>query len=150
MSRHIVESFDKAEQLLSEIIAGCGNKYGMPCTAGNHCFCKSDNKTDSTTTMQQQQQQVSQLNDMPDVMTQNLTGLEDTQPIRDGTGRSSGRMSMRMSLGGLLGRHSLTSNTTFGRAMSGLSALSIDWENMDDFDINVDHSEGINNDIVQQ
>eukprot|EP00985_Skeletonema_marinoi_P030104 scaffold30536_cov73-Skeletonema_marinoi.AAC.1 len=32
--------------------------------------------------------------------------------------------------------------------MSGLSALSIDWENMDDFDINVDHSEGINNDIV--
>jgi hypothetical protein len=34
--------------------------------------------------------------------------------------------------------------------MSGLSALSIDWENMDDFDINVDHSEGINNDIVNR
>jgi hypothetical protein len=29
--------------------------------------------------------------------------------------------------------------------MSGLSALSIDWENMDDFDINVDHSAHINN-----
>lgn len=71
-------------------------------------------------------------------------------PIRDGPGRPAGRMSMRMSLGGMLGRHSLTSNTTFGRAMSGLSALSIDWENMDDFDINVDHSEGINNDIVNQ
>jgi hypothetical protein len=43
-------------------------------------------------------------------------------------------------------RHmSLTSETTFGRAMSGLSALSIDWENLDDFDVEVDHSAHINN-----
>lgn len=40
---------------------------------------------------------------------------------------------------------SLTSETTFGRAMSGLSALSIDWENLDDFDVEVDHSAHINN-----
>lgn len=40
---------------------------------------------------------------------------------------------------------SITSENTFGRAMSGLSALSIDWENMDDFDVNVDHSAHINN-----
>jgi hypothetical protein len=39
---------------------------------------------------------------------------------------------------------SITSEATFGRAMSGLSALSIDWENMEDFDVNVDHSEHIN------
>jgi hypothetical protein len=44
----------------------------------------------------------------------------------------------------------MASETTFGRAMSGLSALSIDWDNMDDFDVNVDHSEGINNDIIQR
>lgn len=140
MSNHIFESFDKAQKLVSDLAAGCGKKYGMPCTAGNHCFCKSDNV-----------EEVSRLNDMPDTTSQaNLIGAEDTQPIlRDGTGRS-GRMSMRMSLGGLLGRHSLTSHTTFGRAMSGLSALSIDWENMEDFDINVDHSEGINNDIVNR
>ena len=31
-----------------------------------------------------------------------------------------------------------------GRTMSGLSALSIDWENMEDFDVNVDHSSHIN------
>jgi hypothetical protein len=37
------------------------------------------------------------------------------------------------------------SEVSYGRAMSGLSALSIDWENMDDFDINVDHSAHINN-----
>jgi len=40
---------------------------------------------------------------------------------------------------------SITSENTFGRAMSGLSALSIDWENMEDFDVNVDHSAHINN-----
>jgi hypothetical protein len=39
---------------------------------------------------------------------------------------------------------SVTSEMTFGRAMSGLSALSIDWENLDDFDVDVDHSENVN------
>lgn len=43
---------------------------------------------------------------------------------------------------------SLTSETNFGRAMSGLSALSIDWENMEDFDVNVDLSAHINNNYV--
>lgn len=38
---------------------------------------------------------------------------------------------------------SITSETTFGRAMSGLSALSIDWENLEDFDLEVDHSAAI-------
>jgi hypothetical protein len=51
-----------------------------------------------------------------------------------------------ISFGGNGLRHmSFTSEAqSFGRAMSGLSALSIDWENMDDFDINVDHSSHIN------
>jgi hypothetical protein len=142
MSKLIFESFDRAEQLVSELISGCGAKYGMPCTAGNHCFCKAGNTSSDNTAPEPQ---VAQLND---AIHSNLNGAEESQPIRDGTGRN--RMSMRMSLGGLLGRHSLTSHTTFGRAMSGLSALSIDWENMDDFDINVDHSEGINNDIVNE
>lgn len=58
----------------------------------------------------------------------------------------------RMSLMGQMqqnnGRQSLMgrmSHVSYGRAMSGLSALSIDWENMDDFDVNVDHSAHINN-----
>lgn len=46
------------------------------------------------------------------------------------------------------GRMSIASEETFGRAMSGLSALSIDWENMDDFDVNVDHSAHINSDVA--
>jgi hypothetical protein len=45
---------------------------------------------------------------------------------------------LRMSLTGRM------SEVSYGRAMSGLSALSIDWENMEDFDINVDHSAHIN------
>ena len=49
---------------------------------------------------------------------------------------SYGNNGMRGSLRGM----SVTSETTFGRAMSGLSALSIDWENLDDFDLEVDHS----------
>lgn len=59
-----------------------------------------------------------------------------------GGGSSSGMFGMGA------GRHmSITSDTTFGRAMSGLSALSIDWENMEDFDVNVDHSAHIDNSI---
>ena len=46
---------------------------------------------------------------------------------------------LRMSLSGRM------SEVSYGRAMSGLSALSIDWENMEDFDINVDHSAHVNN-----
>lgn len=45
------------------------------------------------------------------------------------------------------GRAMSFGEASYGRAMSGLSALSIDWENMDDFDINVDHSAHINNGI---
>ncbi len=65
-----------------------------------------------------------------------------------------GRQSIgRLSFGGIGGPgrlFSLTSETTFARSMSGLSALSIDWENMDDFDVNLDHSAGINNDIINR
>ncbi|KAL3916420.1 MAG: hypothetical protein SGILL_005188, partial [Bacillariaceae sp.] len=46
---------------------------------------------------------------------------------------------LRMSLSGRM------SEVSYGRAMSGLSALSIDWENMEDFDISVDHSAHVNN-----
>lgn len=45
-----------------------------------------------------------------------------------------------LSFGRVLKRMSLTSEAGLGRAMSGLSALSIDWENMEDFDVSVDHS----------
>ena len=58
--------------------------------------------------------------------------------------RRSTRNPSIISYGGLRNM-SINSETTFGRAMSGLSALSIDWENLEDFDLDVDHSAHINN-----
>lgn len=58
--------------------------------------------------------------------------------------RRSQRNPSIISYGGLRNM-SINSETTFGRAMSGLSALSIDWENLEDFDVEVDHSAHINN-----
>ena len=143
MNRGTVEVFDKAAELVTQYIAGCGKKYGMQCTAGEHCHCKADER------------RVAGGNQYEQPLQQDGSGEEAGGAApRAGRSRLSmrmslGRMSGRMSLGGLSGLSNLTSGeTTFGRAMSGLSALSIDWENMEDFDINVDHSEGINNDIV--
>jgi len=59
--------------------------------------------------------------------------------------RSSLRNPSILSYGGGLRNMSMASDATFGRAMSGLSALSIDWENLEDFDLEVDHSAHINN-----
>jgi hypothetical protein len=61
-----------------------------------------------------------------------------------GEGRRASRNPSIISFGGVRGM-SVSSEATFGRAMSGLSALSIDWENLEDFDVNVDHSAHINN-----
>ena len=58
------------------------------------------------------------------------------------SGQRTKRNSSILSFGGRA--HSF-GEASYGRAMSGLSALSIDWENMDDFDLNVDHSAHINN-----
>jgi len=72
-------------------------------------------------------------------------------------GSSMGQMPMRASMAqrasiisfggnGLRNMSFVSEAASFGRAMSGLSALSIDWENMEDFDVNLDHSSHINND----
>lgn len=62
-------------------------------------------------------------------------------------GMGSGRNSLTsVPFGGRVGHSmSVMPENTFGRTMSGLSSLSIDWENMEDFDVNVDHSAHINN-----
>jgi hypothetical protein len=80
--------------------------------------------------------EIAPINDLPTSTVQFQNG--------DGGGRKK-RNSSILSYGNGLRGMSLTSETTFGRAMSGLSALSIDWENLDDFDLEVDHSAHINN-----
>jgi len=70
---------------------------------------------------------------------QNLVDVQNLEgQASNGGGMSFMRRNSRL-------RQSVTSEAGFGRAMSGLSALSIDWENMEDFDVNIDHSSHINN-----
>lgn len=74
----------------------------------------------------------------------NLGGSYSNLHTAAATARASLRNPSILSYGGGLRNMSLASDATFGRAMSGLSALSIDWENLDDFDLEVDHSAHIN------
>jgi hypothetical protein len=152
-----LEAFDKAERLLSELADGCTRRTGQPCVAGNQCFCRSSS---SDVVAEEKQGEASHESDENHGFTSYELPIQDSVPsggmdgnLNSGVSsrRERTRPSFRMSFGGPggLGRFSMASETTFGRAMSGLSALSIDWENMDDFDVTVDHSEGINNDVIQ-
>jgi hypothetical protein len=70
------------------------------------------------------------------------------QPVSENQRDMVSRNLSIISFGGNMRHMSITSEATFGRAMSGLSALSIDWENMEDFDVNIDHSAHINNGMM--
>eukprot|EP00980_Cylindrotheca_fusiformis_P023815 scaffold11032_cov122-Cylindrotheca_fusiformis.AAC.16 len=66
----------------------------------------------------------------------------------DGGGMMQDRAQRNPSIISFGGRNmSFASRRSYGRAMSGLSALAIDWENMEDFDVDVDHSAHINNNM---
>lgn len=89
----------------------------------------------------QQQSQVPALHNQPAVQHQQQLGHG-----RASQGEPAQRNPSVISFGNNLRHMSMSSEATFGRAMSGLSALSIDWENLDDFDVDVDHSAHINYD----
>lgn len=199
MNTRIFEAFDEREQQVTDYMAGCGQKYGMPCTCGPDCRCKncSEHCKESQHAQREIQGQTSggccapanglptsgmepqgMMYQMPQsamdvggamLSSPGVMSLVASQQRPDGfpmaqrspsfvesdqmvTSRSPSMLAMRnssiLSYGQNYGRHmSINSETTFGRAMSGLSALSIDWENMEDFDVNVDHSAHINNGI---
>ena len=240
MNTRMFEAFSEREKQVTDYMAGCGMKYGMDCTCGPDCRCKScplheeeqklrqlgniepntylspmgiTSSFDYASSMQHghgmysstndnQQKQSSDygfngyseqkpssdsgfntyestvpfnhdaagLYDMIDAVreSQQQTTLNEDHlsPLMLGNNhqntiapnqqrrlsrirnssvlsygnRGSVREGNRSSVRGM----SITSETTFGRAMSGLSALSIDWENLDDFDLDVDHSAHIN------
>jgi hypothetical protein len=169
MNTRIFEAFNTREQQVKDYMAGCGKKYGMPCTCGTDCRCTTcEEHCKSKPPQQQQHHDLQSLQDYS-------VSSDHMQPPADipmdhvfGPGAAAAAISSPdvarprhslasrnpsiLSFGGVLKRMSLTSEATFGRAMSGLSALSIDWENMEDFDVNVDHSAHIkydNNDAKQ-
>lgn len=145
MNTRIFDAFITREKQVSEYMAGCGQQYGMPCTCGPNCRCANcsehcrsskadalDNCCNSSTIFP------------TDASTMSDFGAY-IQPAQDNPKENVTRNLSIISFGGNMRHMSMTSEATYGRAMSGLSALSIDWENMEDFDVNVDHSAHINN-----
>jgi hypothetical protein len=206
MNARLFEAFEARAEHVKEYMAGCGQKYGMPCTCGPACRCENcsehckQNRADApgrschnnnSMAVALSQMQNGVFNDHygggmmggppPQISTTNMNsfggggdpmgqmhvyggasgmngelsplgGAEDeigmphnrVEMSMRGGGRRASRNPSIISFGGVRGM-SVSSEATFGRAMSGLSALSIDWENLEDFDVNVDHSAHINN-----
>jgi len=181
MNTRIFEAFEAREQQVKQFMAGCGMKYGMPCTCGPECRCENcpehsgmnlatgeqlDTEMDTSNSGAQGHFQYEGTLQVDQPM--NFFGMEPPpagppahlshsapaatmqeasnalmqEQASPGTGDPRAQRNPSVISYGNNGlRHmSLTSETTFGRAMSGLSALSIDWENLDDFDVDVDHS----------
>jgi len=138
MNTKIFEAFDLREKKVNQFMAGCGQRYGGRCTCGMDCECagcpihpRAGKKEESVSYQ---------------------SSATQSKPQKSGGccggGEGKGR---RNSMDNRIksetyGRQS--TNSGFGRALSALSALSIDWENMEDFDVNVDHSAHINNSDV--
>jgi hypothetical protein len=164
MSTSIFEAFDGRRQMVCQFLSGA--KLEPPPE-------RQQNHEEPHQQMQQRQQMMNNPFQQPqNVMPQGTHGIQPLNSGMDqnhggmdffdgsngmgALGGNDGEMMMGdrraqrnasiISFGGNGLRHmSFTSEAaSFGRAMSGLSALSIDWENMDDFDINVDHSSHIN------
>ena len=175
MNKGIFAAFDRRREQVSRFVSGCNSQHGMPCSCGPSCKCANCDKScqqnreaaaaaamtggvvDPQTMLQQIQEQRMALEHQQQAMTNG--GTSNGMPLSQGGpapqdlaqlmegGRAAALPGQRGSVKGH-GRMSIASEETFGRAMSGLSALSIDWENMDDFDLNVDHSAHINSDIA--
>jgi hypothetical protein len=140
MNTRIFDAFEEREKQVSEYMAGCGSKYGMPCTCGPNCKCSNCSEHCKSLKTLTNNGGCCGNEDQSDSFSNTDFGDVDDTPKDVATRNLS-----IISFGGNMRHMSFTSEATFGRAMSGLSALSIDWENLDDFDVNVDHSAHINN-----
>lgn len=142
MNTQIFEKFDVHERKVNAFMAGCGQRYGGDCTCGEECRCNEC--------------PIHNKNDLP-VVNERNTYSNSNYPVpakveKGGCcGGSSNRAELALPVSrnssirrDAPGRQSMYSAGSFGRAMSALSQLSIDWENMEDFDVEVDHSAHIN------
>lgn len=153
MNTRIFDAFTTREKQVSEYMAGCGQQYGMPCTCGPDCSCANCSEHCKSSKSVAMESCCGTSNFPTDASAANFPA--DASAISDfGAYMQSApdtpkdvvtRNLSIISFGGNMRHMSMTSEATYGRAMSGLSALSIDWENMEDFDVNVDHSAHINN-----
>jgi len=163
------EKKDQITENITQLSVGCGKRTGGSCTCFPVCNCKG-----CFCSQEDYEQKIDQIT--PSCCSKKLT-LNSVTPMHissrnnsivsrnslvsrlswmsDGTlsKRSFSKGSRKNSF--MITRNSGTSDLisnssdTFKRAMSGLSALSIDWENLEDFDVDVDHSACINNSAAQ-
>ena len=125
-------------------MAGCGQQYGMPCTCGPDCRCANCSEHCRASKADALDNCCNSTNFPTDASTMSDFGAY-ILPVPENPKENVTRNLSIISFGGNMRHMSMTSEATYGRAMSGLSALSIDWENMEDFDVNIDHSSHINN-----
>jgi len=132
MTRQIFEKFQDREKKIQEYMKGCLMRYGGDCSCDSNCSCVGCPIHDPKAAAAAINNNPAQNNT---AATNNaISAATQSQNMPRQMRRRSGRMS----------RHSFTMNRgSFSRTMSGLSNISIDWDNMEDFDVNVDHSAGV-------
>jgi hypothetical protein len=121
MNTRIFDAFSTREHQVSEYMAGCGQKYGMPCTCGPDCRCANcsehcrSSKADAA-------DNCCNMHFSTDASTTSDFG-NYIQPVSENQRDMVSRNLSIISFGGNMRHMSITSEATFGRAMSGLSAL---------------------------
>jgi len=170
MNPRIFQAFRDREAQITQYIVGCGKRYGGECTCDpENCpcsdcgvGCRSESGVNPApvpsaagccsskshgTVVHSQHEHLREKDEMG--MTSEQISKHLTATAIAASSGKAGSVSRSDSINSTLGRrrYSTQSENTFGRNLSGLSALSIDWENMDDFDVDVDHSAHINNDL---
>jgi hypothetical protein len=151
MNTLIFDAFDLREKQVAEYMAGCGKKYGMGCTCGPDCRCKNCEEHCKPAPPPPQQEEDTLLQPLsipygsnPMAEQAASSRRDSTERLLSGASRESWYRAVRnpsvINMGSMRQMSLLSNDLSFGRAMSGLSALSVDWENMEDFDVTVDHS----------
>jgi len=125
MNEHIFQAFrDREKKVLQYVLGTSASSLGADCSCGDpsKCHCNKPRLM--------KKQRSKRLDPM-----MNMTSEEINKHLTAAAFGAVGKTNEQ--------EH-------FGRAMSGLSALSIDWDNIDDFDVNVDHSAHITNSEFKQ
>mmetsp|Transcript_41072 Transcript_41072/g.98995 ORF Transcript_41072/g.98995 Transcript_41072/m.98995 type:complete len:673 (-) Transcript_41072:28-2046(-) len=157
MSTNIFEAFDNRGRLVTQFLSGAKLSSPSPPPAAAPAVQFPERQQQpivsfDTFAMQNNMggnnQGTGAVNGRNNNMNQNA-GMDMFQGnMNEGGGMMHQRAQRNPSIISFGGRNmSFASERSYGRAMSGLSALSIDWENMEDFDVNVDHSAHINNNL---
>ena len=140
LTREVFNRFQDREKEVQEYVKGCLMRYGGDCSCDSNCVCPGCPKHDPKVLKESNAESVG----LPGKISNTNILAEAAAQVSQSQPRQVKRRSGRVSRTG--NRMSFTmrgSEASVGRTMSGLSSISIDWDNMEDFDVNVDHSAGV-------